>query len=185
MLQTVRHLFTPSARLASRWLLGTISSTSCVARATIGIIRIASENAPKMALWPCPTTRSPKTKMPTTTAGIPLSTSRMTRSTRETLGDAYSDMKIATSTATGMAMSMAIPTMIALPMRASAMPPDSPKSGRDFVSRSRSKASRPLRDDGPEDEPEDRDREHRRGDSEPAERLLRDPPAPQARSSER
>ena len=62
------------ARLAL--VRGTISSTSWVARATIGIIRIASAKAPKTALWPWPTTSRPKTKMPTTIAGTPLSTSR-------------------------------------------------------------------------------------------------------------
>ena len=46
MFHVVRHFVTPSARLASRWLRGTISSTSWVARATIGSIRIASANAP-------------------------------------------------------------------------------------------------------------------------------------------
>ena len=46
MFHVVRHFVTPRARLASRWLRGTMSSTSCVARATIGSIRIASANAP-------------------------------------------------------------------------------------------------------------------------------------------
>ena len=46
MLHVVRHFVTPSARLASRRLRGITPSTSCVARATIGSIRIASAKAP-------------------------------------------------------------------------------------------------------------------------------------------
>ena len=77
--KTVRHRLTPSARLASRSPPGTSASTSWVARATIGTIRIESANAPARALWPRPATTTPKTKMPTTIAGIPFITSRTTR----------------------------------------------------------------------------------------------------------
>ena len=46
MFHVVRHFVTPSAKLASRRLRGTISRISWVARATIGSIRIARANAP-------------------------------------------------------------------------------------------------------------------------------------------
>ena len=92
MFQVVRHLVTPSARLAWRRLCGTTSRISCVARATIGSIRIARAKAPKTALWPLPTTSRPKTKIPTTIAGTPFRTSSTTLSERETFGPAYSDM---------------------------------------------------------------------------------------------
>ena len=144
MLTVVRQRVTPSARLASRRLRGTISSTSCVARATIGSISTASENAPKIALWPRPTTSSPKTKMPTTIAGTPFRTSRTIRSATETRGPAYSDMKIATRMLIGIAITIAMPTISALPTRASAMPPVWPKSGRAFVKKSRLTWLRPL-----------------------------------------
>ena len=41
-------------------------------------------------------------------------------------------------------MSIAMPTMIALPMSASATPPFSPKSGRGFVKKSRLSWLKPL-----------------------------------------
>ena len=123
MLTVVRHRVTPSARLASRRLRGTISSTSCVARATIGSIRMARANAPKIALCPRPTTSRPKTKMPTMIAGTPFRTSSTTRRLTETLGPAYSDMKIATRMLHGIAITIAMPTMSALPTSASAIPP--------------------------------------------------------------
>jgi hypothetical protein len=42
MLRVVRHFAAPSARLASRIEAGTSARTSCVERAMIGTIRIAS-----------------------------------------------------------------------------------------------------------------------------------------------
>ena len=51
---------------------------------------------------------------------------------------------MATRTETGIAISIAIPTISALPMSASAIPPFSPKSGRASVKNVRSSWLKPL-----------------------------------------
>ena len=71
----VRQRLTPRASEPSRVDCGTSASTSCVARAISGIIRIESANEPASALWPWWSTISAKTKMPTTIAGTPFRTS--------------------------------------------------------------------------------------------------------------
>jgi len=57
----------------------------------------------RIALWPRPTTSSPTTKLPRTSAGTPFRTSRTTRGATEGRAPAYSDMKIATRMGTGTA----------------------------------------------------------------------------------
>ena len=80
-LRVVRHFAAPSARLASRIEAGTSANTSWVERAIIGTIRIASAKLAFHAAWPWPTTTKMKTKMPSTIAGIPFSTSNASVST--------------------------------------------------------------------------------------------------------
>ena len=185
MLTVVRQRVTPSARLASRRLRGTISSTSCVARATMGSISTASENAPKIALWPRPTTSKPKTKMPTTIAGTPFRTSSTIRSATETRGPAYSDMKMATRMLNGIAITIAMPTTRMLPTSASAIPPacaeERPWLGEEVEAQL---AEAPV-DHRPEHEREDADRQHGARNGKSRGNLLGDPAAAEVARADR
>src|SRR5437868_214873 len=90
MLRVVRHCGTPGPRLASRSEFGTSASTSIVVRATNGSMRIASANAPLIALCPLPTTSRTNTKMPTTIAGTPARTSMTSPMLERIVGGANS-----------------------------------------------------------------------------------------------
>ena len=76
---TVFQCRAPNAALASRNETGTRFSTSCVERAMSGTSMIASATPAIQAAWPWPTTSKPKMKIPITTDGTPLSTSRERR----------------------------------------------------------------------------------------------------------
>src|SRR5919108_807993 len=88
--RVVRQRLTPSPSEASRVACGTRASTSWVARAINGIIRIARAKEPASALWPWSSTISAKTKMPTTIAGTPFRTSSASAIRNATRGRANS-----------------------------------------------------------------------------------------------
>ena len=113
----------PSAMPPSRRLDGTSSSTSSVARAISGSITIERPTDAAIALWPLPTTSRPKMKMPIDDrrhAGQHVQRSRIVSAT---CGGANSVLKIAISTPTGTAISVAMPVMISVPTIAFLIPP--------------------------------------------------------------
>ena len=148
----VRQRVTPSARLASRRLPGTSASTSCVARATIGSIRIASANAPARALWPCPTTSSPEDEDADDDRGDRRSSRRARREERAEPAAARTRTRRSRRArrSAPRSASRIADDRAQLPTIASAIPPGSPKSGRGLREEAEIERLAPLSEHGAE-----------------------------------